>query len=141
MTITLNAEALEAAFEAIKEIDETFEAFLRAYLAALPKPEPVAWESYWAGAGSIDSTTRCTTKKAVMERWEKDGAEITPLYANANATTAPTELVDALRTARRQIVTLGGDVVEINGKIVSDTIQAAVLHVIDSSLANAGVKP
>lgn len=43
--------------------------------------EPVAWEGYWDGAGSISSETRYTRSIAAMERWAADGAKITPLYA------------------------------------------------------------
>jgi len=43
----------------------------------------------------------------------------------------------ALATARSQVVTLGGDVTEHDGKIVSDPIQAAVLSVIDAALSRA----
>ncbi len=47
------------------------------------------------------------------------------------------ELTDALAAARQQLVTLGGDVVEVDGKIVSDAIQAAVLSVVDAALRRA----
>lgn len=46
------------------------------------KAEPVAWEGYWPGAGSINSQTVLTRFRSTMRRWEKDGAEITPLYAS-----------------------------------------------------------
>lgn len=46
-------------------------------------------------------------------------------------------LREALETARAQLVTLGGDVVEVDGKIVSDGIQAAVLSVIDATLSHS----
>lgn len=42
--------------------------------------EPAAWEGYWPGAGSISSQTSLTRFRSTMEKWEKDGAEITPLY-------------------------------------------------------------
>lgn len=50
------------------------------------------------------------------------------------------ELVEALQAARIQLVTIGGGVVENGrGQIVSDAVQAAVLHVIDAALRKAGV--
>ena len=47
------------------------------------------------------------------------------------------DMVEALQLARRQLVTLGGEVVEHEGKIISDLIQAAILAVIDAALAKA----
>ena len=49
---------------------------------SLPAQEPVAWEGYWPGAGSIDSVTRLTSYLPTMEKWKADEAEITPLYAS-----------------------------------------------------------
>lgn len=57
---------------------------IQAYIAAAPtqpvEAEPDGWEGYWPGAGSIDSVTRLTRSRFVMERWIGEGAEITPLY-------------------------------------------------------------
>jgi hypothetical protein len=55
------------------------------------KAEPVAWEGYWPGAGSINSQTVLTRFRSTMERWEKDGAEITPLYASPPSPAQVTE--------------------------------------------------
>lgn len=57
--------------------------------------------------------------------------------ANARLISAAPELLDALGNARTQIVILGGDVIEVDGKIVSDAIQAAVLQIIDDAIAKA----
>lgn len=57
--------------------------------------------------------------------------------ANAHLIAAAPELYEALSAARQQLITLGGEVVEEGGKIVSDPIQAAVLAVIDAALARA----
>jgi hypothetical protein len=43
------------------------------------KAEPVAWEGYWPGAGSINSETRLTRWKHYADDWRKEGAEIRPL--------------------------------------------------------------
>lgn len=65
-------------------------------------------------------------------------ARVSEMQANARLIAAAPELLEALEAARQQVVTLGGEVVEVEGKIVSDAIQAAVLAVIDAALAKAG---
>lgn len=70
--------------------------------------EPAAWEAYWPGAGSINSETALTNRKAKADEWEDGGAEVTPLYyaatiaalvaerdeAREKATKCQTEFVD-----------------------------------------------
>lgn len=58
---------------------------------SLPAQEPVAWEGYWPGAGSIDSVTRLTSYRPTMEKWKADEAEITPLYASPQPEAVITE--------------------------------------------------
>lgn len=47
------------------------------------------------------------------------------------------EIIDALKVAEQQLVTLGGDIIEVHGKIVSDAIQAAVLTIVRDAIASA----
>ena len=44
--------------------------------------QPVAWECYWPGAGSINSMTRVTRHKMDVEKWAATGAVTTPLYTS-----------------------------------------------------------
>ncbi|MCO5092635.1 hypothetical protein [Bosea sp. (in: a-proteobacteria)] len=57
--------------------------------------------------------------------------------ANARLIAAGPQMFEALKAARQQVVTLGGEVIEADGKIVSDAIQAAILMAIDNALAAA----
>ena len=60
--------------------------------------------------------------------------------SNASLIAAAPDLYEALKTARSQLVTLGGDprkFIAEDGSIEGDAIQAAVLDVIDAALAKA----
>ena len=50
-----------------------------------------------------------------------------------------TELVNALQTARSQLITLGGDPRLVNGN--GDEIQHRVLEIIDAALTRAALSP
>jgi len=57
--------------------------------------EPVAWEGYWPGAGSINSVTKYTRNTLVAIRWEDDGANVTPLYARPSEQAVTEAMVEA----------------------------------------------
>ena len=74
------------------------------YLAALSPAQPaeavpVAWEGYWPGAGSVDSTTRLTRWESVSFTWKREGAQITPLYATPQPSPA-----SAVEAAARKVI-------------------------------------
>lgn len=90
--------------------------------------EPVAWLGYWPGMGSVNSTTSTTHLRREADKWRKEGAEITPLYAVTpsaraavleEAATALKRLILAyvslMETGYRRIIDLGGscDPVEV----------------------------
>lgn len=60
-----------------------------------PTVEPVAWEAYWPGAGSINSQTAMTNRRAKALEWERDGAEVTPLYYAATISALEAERDEA----------------------------------------------
>lgn len=81
-------------FITIEDAKATAEADYRQRILSalsLPEQEPVAWEGYWPGAGSIDSVTRLTSYRPTMEKWKADEAEITPLYASPQPEAVITE--------------------------------------------------
>ena len=51
--------------------------FAARFLAALPKPEPVAWQS-------TNNSLFVTTSKSVVKGWESSGYEVRNLYAEAH---------------------------------------------------------
>lgn len=84
------------------------------------------WEDYC-------TNKRCTVARDRLFASLRDG-----MRRSASLHHAAPELLDALKAARQQVVTLGGDVVvDSGGKIVSDAIQAAVLNVIDAAISKA----
>ncbi|UJW87934.1 hypothetical protein [Devosia sp. SL43] len=126
--------------------------------------EAVAWEGYWPGAGSINSQTSLTRFRSTMEKWEKDGAEITPLYYTHPAAgrvsvsddrgnqpqtpaaqgSAPVEglnanqLLDIVRSIENNPPDLWGGVVGDPGRAHYDTGWFAACHAIRASLSSLG---
>lgn len=71
-----------------------------------PMSEPVAWEIYVAGAGSINSQHFVTLFKSAADRWREDGAEVEPLYPASTVSALRTQIArleEALRVAQRAI--------------------------------------
>lgn len=91
--------------------------------------EPVAWEAWWEGAGSINSVTRVTRDKSTAARWEDDGAEITPLYAHPspspNGVTVSDEMVERGLSAYSEGGCMGLDERE-RREVVTDILLAAL---------------
>lgn len=59
---------------------------IRAHTAEQPAPDaapladPVAWEGWFEGCGSINSRTVVTRSADLADKWEAQGAKVTPLF-------------------------------------------------------------
>lgn len=51
-------------------------------IKSLRERDPVAWFAYFPGCGSVNSQTFTSHRKYDAQAWEKQGAEVTPLYAD-----------------------------------------------------------
>lgn len=131
---------------------------IKAAPAFTPGPLSVAWDKTWpfdlvtydAGNNEVwRESAHCTSSKARTledhlnavgfrgEVIKSCRAALQRQYADALLRAAAPEMFEALRSARIQLVSLGGGVVEGNDKIISDAVQAAVLSVIDAALLKA----
>lgn len=91
--------------------------------------EPVAWEGWFEGCGSISSATRHTSHKSIADGWAGKGVKVTPLIPAAALDAARAEierLNNAMMKAVNQISDLAARLGQAEGRLAASELVGVV---------------